>query len=128
MTSTCTAQRFAAHTRSPGDDTALCGAEALHDQTDSTWGDELVATMGDRALRFIGVDGPRWMLRAVILAPPATVRHGASALWDLVRSTVVVRGAGKLPDRSAGKYLSAPGKFFGACERQNQDAVHRRTM
>ncbi|GAA5105985.1 DUF3710 domain-containing protein [Nocardia iowensis] len=65
-----------------------------------SWGDEVAATMGDRALRFVGIDGPGWMLRGAMLAPPATVQHSASALRDLLRGTVVARGADELPDRT----------------------------
>jgi hypothetical protein len=43
-------------------------------------------------VRFVGVDGPRWFLRAV-LSGPAAIDEGASEeLLDVVRSTVVVRG------------------------------------
>ncbi|KAA8877363.1 DUF3710 domain-containing protein [Nocardia colli] len=65
-----------------------------------TWGAEVAATMDDRALRIIGVDGPRWMLRGAALAAPSTARHSASALRDLLRGTVVARGAVELPDRT----------------------------
>ena len=43
-------------------------------------------------VRFVGVDGPRWFLRAVISGPAATDEGAASTLLDVVRSTVVVRG------------------------------------
>jgi|SRR5471030_300805 len=60
--------------------------------------------------RFVGVDGPRWFLRAVLSGRAAIDEDAASALLDVVRSTVVVRGdeamaprellALKLPDQS----------------------------
>lgn len=42
--------------------------------------------------RFIGVDGPRWFLRAVFSGRAAIDEDAASALLDVVRATVVVRG------------------------------------
>jgi len=42
--------------------------------------------------RFIGVDGPRWFLRAVLSGRAAIDEDAASALLDVVRATVVVRG------------------------------------
>jgi Protein of unknown function (DUF3710) len=43
-------------------------------------------------VRFVGVDGPRWFLRAVLSGPAAADESAASALLDVVRATVVVRG------------------------------------
>ncbi len=42
--------------------------------------------------RFIGVDGPRWFLRAVLSGRAAIDEGAASVLLDVVRATVVVRG------------------------------------
>ena len=42
--------------------------------------------------RFVGVDGPRWFLRAVLSGPAAVDDDAASELLDVVRATVVVRG------------------------------------
>jgi hypothetical protein len=64
------------------------------------WGQELVAGLGEVALRFIGVDGPRWMLRGVVAGPPDTTDQSAHALYDLVRGTVVVRGTQPMPVRT----------------------------
>ena len=59
--------------------------------------------------RFVGVDGPRWFLRAVLSGRAAIDEDAAAALLDVVRTTVVVRGdeamaprellALKLPDQ-----------------------------
>lgn len=59
--------------------------------------------------RFVGVDGPRWFLRAVLSGRAAIDDGAASVLLDVVRATVVVRGdeamaprellALKLPDQ-----------------------------
>ena len=43
-------------------------------------------------VRFLGVDGPRWFLRAVISGPAAVDESAAAHLLEVVRSTVVVRG------------------------------------
>jgi len=42
--------------------------------------------------RFIGVDGPRWFLRAVLSGTAAVDESAAEDLLDYVRRTVVVRG------------------------------------
>jgi len=43
-------------------------------------------------VRFVGVDGPRWFLRAVLSGQAAVDEGAASTLLDVVRGTVVVRG------------------------------------
>jgi hypothetical protein len=43
-------------------------------------------------VRFIGVDGPRWFLRAVLSGQAAIDDSAAAALLEVVRATVVVRG------------------------------------
>jgi uncharacterized protein DUF3710 len=64
------------------------------------WGQELAVSLGQVALRFVGVDGPRWMLRGVVAGPPDRARQSAAALRDLVRGTVVVRGNLPMPVRT----------------------------
>nr|WP_229787497.1 MULTISPECIES: DUF3710 domain-containing protein [Actinokineospora] len=64
------------------------------------WGQELAATMGEAALRFVGIDGPRWMLRGVVAGPPQLADHSAKALRELLRRTIVVRGAQPMPVRT----------------------------
>jgi hypothetical protein len=49
--------------------------------------------------RFIGVDGPRWFLRAVVHGPAAYQPEAAQPLEDLVRGVVVVRGADAMAPR-----------------------------
>ena len=72
---------------------------AVHSEA-GDWGQELVAALGEVSLRFIGVDGPRWMLRGVVAGPPDRARAGSAALRDLLRDTVVVRGDGPMPPRT----------------------------
>jgi hypothetical protein len=71
------------------------------DKTSGPLGSELRAQMPDQGpdgrtvfspVRFVGVDGPRWFLRAVLRGPAAIDDDAASALLDVVRATVVVRG------------------------------------
>jgi len=71
------------------------------DKTSGPLGSELRAQMPGQGpdgrtvfspVRFVGVDGPRWFLRAVLSGRAATDEEAASALLDVVRSTVVVRG------------------------------------
>ncbi|TDV40291.1 DUF3710 domain-containing protein [Actinophytocola oryzae] len=64
------------------------------------WGMELLAALGEVSLRFVGVDGPRWMLRGVVAGPPQAAEQSAHALHDLVRGTVVVRGPKPMPVRT----------------------------
>jgi Protein of unknown function (DUF3710) len=72
---------------------------AVHSEA-GDWGQELVAALGEVSLRFIGVDGPRWMLRGVVAGPPDRARAGSTALRDLLRDTVVVRGEAPMPVRT----------------------------
>lgn len=64
------------------------------------WGQELVAALGEVSLRFVGVDGSRWMLRGVVAGPPDVALYSAVALRDLVKGTVVVRGSLPMPVRT----------------------------
>ena len=48
--------------------------------------------MGLAPARFIGVDGPRWFLRALLTGPAATDRAAAAALEAALKDVVVVRG------------------------------------
>jgi hypothetical protein len=54
-----------------------------------------VPVQGGRAApaRFIGVDGPRWFLRALLTGPAAQSRSVAEPLEQALRSVVVVRGS-----------------------------------
>ena len=56
-------------------------------------------TKGYRPARFIGIDGPRWFLRAVI-SGPAAIEPTASAEFDeLIRAVIVRRGGDPMPPR-----------------------------
>ncbi|WP_432495700.1 DUF3710 domain-containing protein [Kineococcus gypseus] len=68
--------------------------------------------------RFVGVDGPRWFLRAVFSGPAASDEQAARGLEDVVRDVVVVRGGEAmapreliplaLPDASRARPAPAP--------------------
>jgi len=49
--------------------------------------------------RFVGIDGPRWFLRAVFHGPAAYQEGGADDLESLVRGVVVIRGAEAMAPR-----------------------------
>lgn len=52
-----------------------------------------------RPTRFIGVDGPRWFLRGMIIGPAAADRSAAAPLEEAFRGVVVVRGNEPMPVR-----------------------------
>lgn len=54
---------------------------------------------GNQLARFIGIDGPRWFLRAVITGRAATDAATARRLEDLLRGVVVVRGSSPMAPR-----------------------------
>jgi hypothetical protein len=71
------------------------------EEVDGAWGVELRATVptevpgrGRQLLpaRFVGVDGPRWFLRAMLTGPAATDPAAAADLEAALRDVVVVRG------------------------------------
>ena len=64
------------------------------------WGIELSAIVGEVALRFIGVDGPRWMLRGVIAGPQTLAAQAPGVLREIVRRTIVDRGEAPMPVRT----------------------------
>jgi len=68
--------------------------------TRGDWGLELSAIVGDVALRFLGVDGPRWMLRGVIAGPQSQAAQAPLVLRDIVRRTIVDRGDAPMPVRT----------------------------
>lgn len=73
-----------------------------HDE-DGPFGPELAGTMGPEAefapVRFIGVDGPRWLLRAMLVGAVAQDPRAAAEFTAVLRDTVVVRGSDPLPVR-----------------------------
>lgn len=56
-------------------------------------------TQGFRLARFVGIDGPRWFVRAVFTGTAAVTAEPAAALEQVVRELVVVRGDRPMPPR-----------------------------
>jgi hypothetical protein len=54
---------------------------------------------GHQAQRFVGVDGPRWFLRAVFQGPAVHDEAAAADLEGVVRDVVVVRGSEAMAPR-----------------------------
>jgi Protein of unknown function (DUF3710) len=78
------------------------------DELDGPLGPELLARVpmrtedgrtAHRPARFVGVDGPRWFLRAVLSGPAAADPGAAAPLEALLRGTVVVRGTEAMAPR-----------------------------
>lgn len=61
---------------------------------------ELVADAPQAALRFVGVDGPRWLLRGVAAGPAEHAEACGRLLHAVIDETVVVRGQEPLPVRT----------------------------
>lgn len=64
------------------------------------WGPELVGDSQKAALRFVGVDGPRWLLRGVAAGPPESAQECAKLLYDVISDAVVIRGEEPMPVRT----------------------------
>jgi hypothetical protein len=73
------------------------------EEADGDYGTELRARVrspeGLTDLRFIGVDGPRWMVRAVYQGTAAVDPKAAGALTECLRGGVVERGSEAMPVR-----------------------------
>ncbi len=84
----------------------VAGRGGTATEREGRWGPELVCRVqvrtpdgktGTQESRIIGVNGPRWLLRATLLGKPATDVDG-SADWEDVLSRVAVRrGAQAMP-------------------------------
>lgn len=72
-------------------------------EQDGPFGTELVGRLpapgGLTPVRFLGVDGPRWFLRAMLAGAPALEAEQAEPFLDAFRGVVVVRGNDPLPVR-----------------------------
>ncbi len=87
---------------------ALNGGGGHADEAEGPLGPELRAVVPQEVpgqgvvqapARFLGVDGPRWFLRALLTGPAATDDAAAEPLMAMVRETVVVRGPDPMPAR-----------------------------
>lgn len=72
-------------------------------EQDDEFGPTLIATLntpnGKQAARFIGVDGPRWFLRALIAGAAAHDDQSCAPFLDVFREIVVERGTDPKPVR-----------------------------
>lgn len=74
-------------------------------EREGPFGTELMCSMkvqrpggsGVQATRVVGINGPRWMLRATLLGRPATDPDAAEGWTETIRSVAVRRGAGAMP-------------------------------
>ncbi|BBX70754.1 DUF3710 domain-containing protein [Mycolicibacterium psychrotolerans] len=69
---------------------------------DGPWGREVVGSggQGQPVVRFIGVDGYRWMIRCVVNGPEESIGALADQARDALADTVVRRGDTPLPVRT----------------------------
>lgn len=76
-------------------------ANGLVEEAMGPFGPELRAQVpGEQGLqpaRFVGIDGPRWFIRAVFLGMASRPGEAATKLEDAVRQLVVVRGGDAMP-------------------------------
>jgi hypothetical protein len=100
------------------------------EEHEGTLGTELLARVpaepgqpqaGLRAVRFAGVDGRRWFLRALFTGPAAGDPAAAAPLEALFREVVVVRGDQPMPPRDLLE-LRLPAEAAAALEEQARAA------
>jgi hypothetical protein len=85
----------------------LTGQGATVEEREGALGAELLAVLplsaerggGTTSVRFVGVDGPRWVLRGVMTGKGAVDPEFGRKLESLYREVVVVRGDSPLPPR-----------------------------
>lgn len=83
------------------------GDGASASDAEGPWGVELHARLPTDqpgvfvAARFIGIDGPRWFLRALVSGPRTSQGESDPVLLDALRDVVVVRGPDAMPPRDA---------------------------
>jgi hypothetical protein len=74
-------------------------------EVEGEFGTELHARVptpdGVQPVRFVGVNGPRWFLRAVFTGAAATDPDAETVLTESLRNVVVVRGGDPMPVRDA---------------------------
>lgn len=75
--------------------------EGQYELMDSPLGTELRVRVGDQPSRIIGIDGPRWMLRATFLGAGASDPAKAEELEAALRDVIVVRGEAPMMAREA---------------------------
>lgn len=71
-------------------------------EREGPWGTELICQVGQRGgttqlTRVVGINGPRWLLRASLLGQPAAKPDEAGPWEDSIRRVAVHRGAQAMP-------------------------------
>ncbi|MBA0044873.1 DUF3710 domain-containing protein [Mycobacterium sp. NPDC050853] len=67
---------------------------------DGLWGREVAGVTAGGSVRFIGVDGYRWMIRCVLTGPPETIEALTKEAREAVADTVVRRDDHPYPVRT----------------------------
>ncbi len=113
----------------------VAGAGGNSEESPGSFGMELAAEVpaepsqpesGMRLVRFVGIDGPRWFVRAMFGGPAAAGGSPALVLEDVLRDVVVVRGEHPVPPREILE-LRLPPEVRQAFEAQAEDANRFRT-
>jgi hypothetical protein len=71
-------------------------------------------------IRFLGIDGPRWFLQAVVQGAAVQDEEQWQVLEDVLRNVVVIRGEHPMPPRELLE-LRVPKEFSEADEQQQQE-------
>lgn len=104
----------------------IAGAGGQSEEREGPLGTEVIAQVpaepgkpssGMRQVRFAGVDGPRWFLRALFAGDAAADEEAAGALEAVFREVVVVRGDQPMPPRDLLE-LKLPAEAAAALEEQ----------
>ncbi len=88
------------------------------------WGREVRAGSNGALSRFVGVDGPRWMLYGVATGPEQDAAELAEVLREMVRGTVVMRGPDPLPVKTV-LPLRLPEQLEHDVERAREESARR---
>ena len=106
--------------------TEIAGTGGQSAEREGPFGTELLAQVpaepgqpasGVRPLRFVGVDGPRWFLRALLAGAAAAEPAAAAPLEAVFSQVVVVRGDQPMPPRDLLE-LRLPAEAAAALEEQ----------
>ncbi|MEE3850530.1 DUF3710 domain-containing protein [Gordonia sp. LSe1-13] len=104
-------------------------AESLRDEgatvsiEDGHWGREVVAVVPGGEHRFLGVDGPRWMVRCVASGPDDRADELARLARAVLAESVVRRGSDPFPPRDPLPVVLPPvlAEQVAAAQQQMQD-------
>jgi hypothetical protein len=69
----------------------LTSQGATSDVVAGEFGPEVTGRVGGQELRFIGINGPRWFLRAVLHGPAATEGSASEQMRTILRGCIVAR-------------------------------------